>query len=244
MESNGPQTGTRELYTRLRVEAWVSDDLQSSISLQSPAATSASRTPSHAAVLYDIAMAGALTHHSRFVVNATHEFTGKAALLFLVSATPMLMNWWAVSGFLAQLDSGDLFNEFVLVANMGLVVGMSLSVEPCAACVLADDQHHWCADHQMDVLADGVAVYGLQCRDDGVGKLPAVPTNCALYMLLAATSRALHVCNLVRAYREIQPRGRTDVLLHLCGNALLLPVWASGLLVPTSKAGLAVWCAV
>lgn len=227
-------SGSRALYRPIRVARW--EDASST----PPASRNA---PSHAAVLYDIATAGALTHHSRFVVNATHSFTAKASLLYGISATPMLMNWWTVSHYLAQLDPGDLCHEFWLVANMALVVGASLSVEPCAACILADDRHDWCADHAMDVLADGVALYGLTCsRPPGSSSSwPVVPVNCALYILLTVLSRGMHVISLARALREIQPRGRTDVWLHLCSHAMLLLLWLAVALMPSAWGVLVAW---
>lgn len=84
------------------------------------------------------AYAAALSHHAYILIFTRATWaTLTSVVLFLLTATPTVCQWWAISIFLCRYDPGDLFNEWVLVVYMVLVVGQSLTVQDCANCLLS-----------------------------------------------------------------------------------------------------------
>ena len=110
---HGHNEGSRELHRRLRVGQW-----------EDPPASN--QAPSQAAVLFDIAYTTSMMHHADMLTAADSSLTGYATVAYFFTVVQLILHWWSVSLFLCKLDPGDLFNEFVLVLYMVLVVGQAL----------------------------------------------------------------------------------------------------------------------
>ena len=123
--------GTRLLWIPLFVPQWV--------------CPGSARSVSHAAVLFDIAYAAALSHHAYVLVHVRANFTAwYSVVIYLVTAIPTIWQWWAISLFLCRFDPGDLCNEFILVVYMVLVLGQSMSIQPCADCIISANLENPC----------------------------------------------------------------------------------------------------
>ena len=203
--------GTRRLYQPLLVLAW-----------EDP--PRAANAPSHAAVLFDIAIAASLSHHAEIIASSGAKQTGDAVLFYVLTAAPLVWNWWNSSLFLCKFDSGDLFNEFVLVLYMMCAIGQSILIEPCAACVISQNQEVPCAIQAASDMSDGLTCGSIYSTDENLA-WPAAPKHCRLYMLCSILPRVVHFLNTLRALREVQPRGTWDLRLTACELALDLPLW-------------------
>jgi len=155
--------GTRKLYLPLRVPQW-----------EEPPRTNSS--PSHAAVLFDIAYAAALSRHASILVSKSAQSMEKhvpgAIGFYLATGPALIWQWWQISAFLCRFDSGDLLNEFLLVLYMILVVGQSFSIEPCAGCVFSRNMEHP-AQSTLPSLSCDADING-----DTNSAWPAVPAHC------------------------------------------------------------------
>lgn len=224
--------GTRRLYQPLLVLAWEDP----------PRAVNA---PSHAAVLFDIAIAASMSHHAAIIATSGAQQTGDAVLIYVLTAAPLVWNWWISSLFLCKFDSGDLFNEFILVIYMMCAIGQSILVEPCAACAISQNREVPCAlqpsssSDLSDLTCDSIYSSGENLE------WPAAPKHCRLYILCSILPRVVHFLNTLRALREVQPRGTWDLRLSACELALDLPLWLVTPLLTNMYEIAAVWsCAL
>ena len=214
---HGHNEGSRELHRRLRVGQW-----------EDPPASN--QAPSQAAVLFDIAYTTSMMHHADMLTAADSSLTGYATVAYFFTVVQLILHWWSVSLFLCKLDPGDLFNEFVLVLYMVLVVGQALLVGPCAACVLSENMKNKCAFVQGDSFQNLRCTAGWSWDMDsapGDARWPYLPSQCRLYLLLSLGARALHLLNLLRAVRDVSPRAKRDLALAFAEGLLVLPLWAA-----------------
>ena len=217
---HGHNEGSRELHRRLRVGQW-----------EDPPASN--QAPSQAAVLFDIAYTTSMMHHADMLTAADSSLTGYATVAYFFTVVQLILHWWSVSLFLCKLDPGDLFNEFVLVLYMVLVVGQALLVGPCAACVLSENMKNKCAFVQGDSFQNLRCTAGWSWDMDsapGDARWPYLPSQCRLYLLLSLGARALHLLNLLRAVRDVSPRAKRDLALAFAEGLLVLPLWAAAAL--------------
>ena len=218
--------GTRKLYLPLRVPQW-----------EEPPRTNSS--PSHAAVLFDIAYAAALSRHASILVSKSAQSMEKhvpgAIGFYLATGPALIWQWWQISAFLCRFDSGDLLNEFLLVLYMILVVGQSFSIEPCAGCVFSRNMEHP-AQSTLPSLSCDADING-----DTNSAWPAVPAHCRMYVCFAVASRLIHFLDTVRALCTVQRRARREVILLLLELAIQLPLWLAAASVGEMDSLVHVW---
>ena len=190
-----------------------------------------------------MAYAAALTHHAYVLVLTHATWTAAAsASIFLLSAVPAVWQWWSISLFLCRYDPADLFNEFVLVLYMVLVLGQSLTIQNCARCLVSQNQDDPCAIQEPDEQ------HNLHCTADGgnSGKAdwPHLPFQCWLYALLSMAPRAIHLANHLRVVIDIQARGRRAAVLQAIELASVLPLWIAALFTDTAYYTMGIFSAV
>ncbi|KAL1527666.1 hypothetical protein AB1Y20_009052 [Prymnesium parvum] len=206
--------GTRQLWLPLIVPQW--------------AFPGAPRAVSHAAVLFDVAYAAALAHHAYVLVHSRASFSAwYSVAIYLVTAVPTIWQWWAISLFLCRFDPGDLCNEFILVVYMILVLGQSMTIQPCADCLLSANKQSPC-----ELKRSETSLYSfLECTgfDGNTVDWPDTPFPCHMYIVLSIAPRAMHFLNTLRAVKDIGKRGREDMVCHAIELGCVLPIWVNAL---------------
>lgn len=198
--------------------------------------------PSQAAVLFDIVYAASISHHAMTVSNAPPAATAATMLIYLSTATPLIWQWWVSSAYLARFDSGDLLNEFVLVLGMILVLGQSITIEPCAACALVQAGDTAYLEKMPDAVNSLECAPALQPHDltpplHNFGAVPGqLSAHCWLYMCFTFAMRLLQILNSLRAYFEVRESFRDDASLMLLEQLVLLPLWLVPLYLPVAGA--------